>query len=319
MSINSKNSMMHPVYLPFSEEEVNEHFAETKKNGKCNQNDRHINYYSKSINRYSKYMKNNPDRRGKSIKEELSSPFQLEKDERFWTTSSLMTIYHSKNRQQDFIKLFKKAYGDQPPTEEIKSWENCFDENLRLFFEPNLPSPKKYKQCLKKNLENRQFIPYILDSAYEKKNKQEIKENLEGPTNVDALLINPNGFSVIIEAKVLSDISYSVTYDTMRNQIARTIDVMLEKNTKLCDPLDKRDTKETLFLLITPRCFQENPQSRFYGYKFNEYKKNPESIVKDLPHREPNELKDISKRLGWLTWEDLNEENKNCCKWLNMK
>ena len=256
-------------------------------------------------------MENNPITQGKPIPK---NDRQIEKDERFWTTSCLMTIYHSKNRQQELIKLFKKAYGDQPPTEKIKSWEDCFDENLRLFFEPNLPSPEKHKKWLRENLKNRHFIPYVLDSAYKEK-------NLEGATNVDALLINPkNNFSVIIEAKVLSDISYSVTYDTMRNQIARTIDVMLEENTTLCDPLNNRDPKETLFLLITPRCFQENPQSRFYGYKFNEYKNNPESIRADLPHREPNdELKDISKRLGWLTWEDLNEENKNCCKWLNIK
>ena len=313
MPINSNKSMMHPVYLPFSEEEVNEHFIEINKNNKYDQSDRHrhIDYYRKSISRYNEYTKNNQNRKGKSIRE-LKFPCQIEKDERFWTTSCLMTIYYSKNRQQEFIKLFKKEYGDQLPTKEIKSWEDCFDENLQLFFEPNLPSPEKYKKWLGENLKKRQFIPYVLDSACN-------KENLEGPTNVDALLLNPkNGFSVIIEAKVLSDISFSVTYDTMRNQIARSIDVMLEENTGLCNPLDKRDPKKTLFLLVTPRCFKENPQSRFYGYKFNEYKNNPERIITDLPHREPNELKDISKLLGWLTWEDLKEENENCAMWINI-
>jgi len=51
------------------------------------------------------------------------------------------------------------------------------------------------------------------------------------------MLINAiNGFAVIVEAKVLSDISYGVVYDTMRNQIARNIDVMLDTNNSLDDP-----------------------------------------------------------------------------------
>lgn len=143
------------------------------------------------------------------------------------------------------------------------------------------------------------------------------KVNLEGPTNVDAMLLNSkNGFAVVIEAKVLSDISYEITYDTMRNQIARNIDVMLEKNNKLCHPLDKRDPEKTLFLLITPKLFKDNPSSRLYGYKFNEYKTNPESLSGDLPHRTNCDWPNISRRLGWLTWEDFKSVNNNCCRWL---
>ena len=46
------------------------------------------------------------------------------------------------------------------------------------------------------------------------------------------MLINENGFSVLIEAKVMSDISCDVTYDSMRNQLARIIDVMLVNKEK---------------------------------------------------------------------------------------
>ena len=126
-----------------------------------------------------------------------------------------------------------------------------------------------------------------------------------------------NGFAVIIEAKVLSDISYEITYDTMRNQIARNIDVMLEENKGLCPPLNKREPEKTLFLLITPKLFKDNPSSRLYGYKLNEYKTNPEALSRDLPHRGNCDWQDISKRLGWLTWEDFKNVNKDCCQWLN--
>lgn len=129
--------------------------------------------------------------------------------------------------------------------------------------------------------------------------------------------MNPkNGFAVIIEAKVLSDISYEITYDTMRNQIARNIDVMLESNKELCDPLNKRDPDKTLFLLVTPKLFKDNPSSRLYGYKFNKYKTNPKSLSADLPHRKNCDWQNISSRLGWLTWEDFKSVNRNCCLWL---
>lgn len=185
-----------------------------------------------------------------------------------------------------------------------------------MFFEPNLPSPDSYKKWLNKNLHQRQFIPYVLDSAY-KKNKKELKRNLEGRTNVDAILLNSdNGFAVIIEAKVLSDISYDTTYNTMRNQIARSIDVMLDENKDLCHPLDKRDPEKTLFLLLTPQLFKDNPTSRLYGYKFNEYKTNPNSLSVDLPHRKNCNWLNISSRIGWLTWEDFKKVNKGSCRWL---
>lgn len=141
--------------------------------------------------------------------------------------------------------------------------------------------------------------------------------NLEGATNVDAMLMNSkNGFAVIIEAKVLSDISYEITYDTMRNQIARNIDVMLEENKELCHPLSKRDPKKTLFLLITPKLFKDNPSSRLYGYKLSDYKTKPVTLSGDLPHRKNCDWQNVSNRLGWLTWEDFKIVNNDCCRWL---
>ncbi len=154
---------------------------------------------------------------------------------------------------------------------------------------------------------------------WQKKNG-EFKDNLEGPTNVDAIIINSkNGFSTIIEAKVLSDISINVRYDSMRNQLAMNIDVMLESNGNLCEPLNKRDPDKTLFLLITPKLFKDNPTSRLYGYKFSEYKSNPVALENDIPHRkEENELKLIASRLGWITWEDIHEINKKYCPWIDI-
>jgi hypothetical protein len=301
--------MMHPIYLPFNEQELLSHFAEVRQNSECIKNVEHLEYYKRSIGRYDEYLKNTLDRKRKPLKE-MRKPCQIEKDERFWIATCMMTIFYSQNRRQELTELFRKAYGDIPPLRGLNSWVECFGEELHLFFEPNLPSPNSYKEWLLKDLTKRQFIPYVLDSA-------EGKLNLEGATNVDAILLNSkNRFAVIIEAKVLSDISYETTYDTMRNQIARNIDVMLEENRELCHPLDKRDPNKTLFLLITPKLFKDNPSSRLYGYKLSEHKTNPKSLSDDLPHRKNCDWQNISSRLSWLTWEDFKNVNKDCCPWL---
>lgn len=303
--------MMHPIYLPFTEQQLLSRFADVRKNGKCFKNVAHLKLYRDSIERYINYLANNPDRRKKSL-EEIRLPCQIEKDEKFWTAACMMTIFYSQNRRQELAELFRDGYGKSPPIRGLNSWKECFEGDLHLFFEPNLSSPKPYKEWLRDNLAKRQFIPYVLDSA-------EDKVNLEGATNVDALLLNSkNGFAVIIEVKVLSDISYEITYDTMRNQIARNIDVMLEENRGLRYPLNKRDPHKTLFLLITPKLFKDNPSSRLYGYKLSEYKIKPKSLSADLPHRKNCDWQNISSRLGWLTWEDFRNVNKDCCCWLNI-
>jgi hypothetical protein len=303
--------MMHETYLPFNEDKLKSHFAKVMINKEATDtSDGQIEYYRKSVRNYEEYVAKKPDRKGKPISE-LKTPCQMEKDERFWTASCLMTVFQSKNRVRELTNLFKKAYGDIPPINGIDTWEDCVEGELHLFFEANLPSPQQYKKWLRTNLGRQQFIPYILDS-------DDGRKNLEGATNVDAILLNSEReFAVIIEAKVLSDISCQVTYDVMRNQIARNIDVMLEPNENLCDPLNGRDPNKTLFLLLTPRIFKNNPESRLYGYKLVEYMRDPSSLGDDLPHRTDCDLEAISKRLGWLTWEDFKEVNPDCCKWLD--
>jgi hypothetical protein len=298
------------TYLPFTEEQLLNHFAKVKHRGECVRNDRNLSYYKNSIELYHRYLADNPDIKGKSLNE-MKRPCQIEKDERFWIASCMMTLFYDERRLQMFQKLFIEAFGGTPPLAGLNSWRECLDGDLALLFETTLPSPPSYKTWLQRNLHQRQFIPHVLSSAYGKR-------NLEGPTHLDSLLINPqNGFAVIIEAKVLSDISYQITYDITRNQIARIIDVMMETNKHLCEPLCKRDPERTLFLMLTPEMFKIHPSHRLYGCKFNDYKKNQESMTADLPHRKNLDWLKIRRRLGWLTWEDFHRTNSDCCPWLS--
>lgn len=300
--------MIHAIYMPFTEDQLLSHFLGVKE-GTPSEKAKYVNYYLDSIKRYDEFCSNNPDRRGKSFLD-MRLPCQVEKDERFWIASCMMTLFYSPHRTKKLVTLFRRAYGESPPVEGVRDWEKCLSGELHLFFEPSLPSPRSYRRWLLENLAQRQFIPYVLDSAYQ-------KQNLEGPTNADALLLNSeNGFAVIIEAKVLSDASCQIVYDTMRNQLSRNIDVMLEENDTLHPPLDKRDPSKTLFLLITPKVFKDNLTTRLYGYRFNEYKNDPTSLARDLPHKTNCDWESLSKRLGWLTWEDFRSVKRDCCAWL---
>lgn len=285
------------------------HFAKVKYRGECVSNDQHLSYYKNSIQLYHQYLADTPDQKGKPLSK-MKKPCQIEKDERFWTASCMMTMFYDERRLQMLQKLFIDTFGENPPLAGLQSWRECLDGELALFFETTLPTPPSYKTWLSQNLNMRQFIPHVLNSAHGKK-------NLEGPTHVDALLINPNnGFAVLIETKVLSDISNQNTYDATRNQMARIIDVMLEKNSHLCEPLCRRNPERTLFLLVTPEMFKIHPSHRLYGGKFIDYKKNQESLAFDLPHRRNLNWLEIRRRLGWLTWEDFHRTNSNCCPWL---
>jgi hypothetical protein len=301
--------MMHRIYLPFSEQVMRGHFAPVKVGQETlSTADKHLNYYRKSLENHIEFCAEKKERT--SLKDGRK-PCQVEKDEKFWTAACLMTVFHSVNAVAEWTRLLRRAFGDAPPVEGLDSWETCLRGELHLFFEANLPSPQVYKKWLRRNLTSRQFIPYILAS-------DDGEKALEGPTNVDGVLLNSeHGFAVIAEAKVLSDISHDVTYDVMRNQIARNIDVMLEDNGKLCPPLNARKANRTLFLLLTPRIFKNNPTSRVYGYKFNDYTTDPNSIGRDLPNRTDQDWRAVSGRLGWLTWEDFREVNSDCCTWLD--
>jgi len=310
------NAKMQDKYLPFNKKELLLHFAPVGK--ECKPNESQLDYYIRSIKNYEKYKKKNKNILGKPLCE-IKGPCQIQKDERFWTVNTLMNIYYSSNRFNELCKLSEKAFGEKVPSSiGINNWEDCFNtEDLKLYFEVDLPSPTIYKNNLyslykEDKIQEHQIIPFIIASAHEKK-------TLEGSTQVDALILNPdNGFNVLIEAKVLSDISIGITYDVVRNQIARNIDVMLASNKRLYNPLNKRNPKKSLFLLITPRIFKDNPASRLYGYKIREYKdknKGVDALKRDLPNRTKEKLQNIPSRIGWLTWEDFKEVNNKCSPW----
>jgi len=289
------------TYLPFDEGELKDHFLRGA--------DEQLRHFRESARSYHEYLNtNNPPVR----QDRARGPCQIEKDERFWTATAFMKMIKAPNRVEVLGALLSQAFGSRPPLGMFDDWQSCLTGDLQLTLEASLPSPPSYCSWLRENGSGQHFIPYV-----ERARKCNTGGDLEGATSVDAVIVNvDNGFALLIEAKVLSDVSTTVSFDVFRNQIARNMDVMLEDG-QGPKRLAARKAKHSLFALLTPRCFQTRPHSRLYGFLYEEYKRDPTTLARDLPHRDEN-WPSLARRLGWLTFEDVSEALPGACPWLKV-
>jgi hypothetical protein len=108
------DEVLDATYLPFTEELLLSHFAKVKQGDECVRNVEHLSYYKKSIQKYHRYLVANPDLKGRPLSE-MRDACQIEKDERFWVASCLMTLFYDDDRQQMLQQLFTMAFGETPP------------------------------------------------------------------------------------------------------------------------------------------------------------------------------------------------------------
>ena len=314
------HSVIHERYLPFSKEHLLRHFVGAA------DDERHLRYYQESADRYAEHMRGRAGEKVPLSLADMRSARQMEKDERFWVVACLMKYFHADDREDRLASLLASAFDTQTPPIDIPTWRECIEGNLHLFFEVDLPSPKAYCEALRAGRVKEHLIPYVREAA-----SRTSARALEGPTQVDAMLVNvDNGFAVLFEAKVLSDTSCHVSFDVTRNQIARNVDVMLEQPTSLEGPMgapilnqrrqavNSRKPDQTLFVLFTPDIFQRRRKSRLYGWLMDEYQSNPKTLADDLSHRKREDWTGVSKRLGWTTWEAANRLLPGSCSWLTV-
>ncbi len=285
-------SKMHDELMPFTPEQLGKYFQDSTSEDKDKYRNLQVQYFANSIRNYDSCDKNKDNPNYKTLR-------QAEKDERFFTTRAFVGMFESPNKQELVKQMLENAFGVKPPKGiGFKTWDDAIGTDIGLFLEYQVSSPKVYREYLAQNLKDRHLVEYVFDQA-KKKDSDEYRGNLEGSTHVDAYIFNPKTkFRVFIEAKYLSDISYDVSYDIARNQIARNIDCMLD------DPEYK-----SLFMLVTPQFFIDNPRTRLYGYKMSEYRADGELLQLDLPHRAlDKETKlNLPKQLAWVSWEELGE------------
>jgi hypothetical protein len=295
------SSVIDATYLPLTEVELNRHFLRGA--------DEQLRHFVDSANRYHKFLLDHQDDL-RVRQDRAKAECQIEKDERFWTATALMKLIGARDPLRVLTMLLTQAFGSRPPLAAFDDWESCLTGELRLALEASLPSPPSYCSWLRESGSSCHFIPYV-----ERARKRSIEGNLEGATSVDALIVNvDNGFALLIEAKVLSDVSTTVSFDAFRNQIARNLDVMLEDGQEP-EWLARREANRSLFALLTPQCFRNRPHSRLYGFLYEEYKGNSAALARDLPHRDEN-WPALAQRLGWFTFEDVNHALPGACPWL---
>lgn len=308
---------IHPIYLPFTEQQLRSHFCEVG-GGEGRDVDRHLKHYRKSAAAAQTHaarvgvgeaVTRADARRGR----------QMEKDERFWVACALMSLYYAeqgRDRAALFAKLLQRA--GLPPVAGFRSWEEALSGELRLCFEVHIPSPPSYRTWLQGHLDERVPIPYMREYATTAGSQP------EKASKVDAMLIAAdNGVAVAFEAKVLSDASSTVSYDMLRNQIARNIDILLDPNPQTLPPLNQRLPGRSCLVLLTPEIFTDRGAvgfhgGRLYSWRMRAYQNHPVDplLSQHLAHREPHELDGVAQRLGWATWEDCNGILPGSCPWL---
>ena len=98
------------IYLPFPEEHLREHFAPvgTDKTSA----DRHLDYYRKSVQAYRDWVTNAPAGSPAQQAQAKKRALQMEKDERFWIVTALMSFFHPRQRLPLVAALLRRCLGD---------------------------------------------------------------------------------------------------------------------------------------------------------------------------------------------------------------
>ena len=276
------------VYLPFTEGELKKHFVPSESD--------HIAYYKKRLGKRNEH------------------------NERFWIVTTLKSLVDAHRGGNEALDHLLTGCIGEPPRE-YSDWRSALGEKYRLFFEVAMPAPQQYRAFLKDHYREVTLnFPLMMTPGP--------GTQYEGKTWVDAVLVGETGVAVLFEAKVLSDISCRVKYDFTRNQIARNIDVMLERGHGQSGVplLRNREPLLTYFVLLTPSKFKrkENDSdepdyhdSRLYGWLMEEYKRNPAVLAKHLHHRnDDGTVERATQRMGWLTFEDCYAQLPDSCPWM---
>jgi len=121
-----------PVYLPFTEDQLQEHFKRV--NGSAD----HLTYYRKSA---ALRRAEDPPKSKLAI--------QMEKDERFWVVTTLKRLYDHRADGAALMTALEGCLGAPPVA--FCTWKEALAEPLRLYFEVALPAPARYRAHLREN------------------------------------------------------------------------------------------------------------------------------------------------------------------------
>jgi len=122
--------------------------------------------------------------------------------------------------------------------------------------------------------------------------RAKVLQPVEGSSEID-ISFHGREYLVFVEAKLGSDISLNTTYDPTRDQITRNIDCLLESA-----------MGRTAYFWL---CARDDGDQRAYVQLVREFRRNPESLWRKLPHRDPAEVRHVCNGLSIVLWRDLLE------------
>src|ERR1022692_138336 len=156
---------LHPIYLPFTEEQLLAHFAAVGTD--TTSADRHLAYYAQSAKTARDWEEHPASGTPAEVAKAQRHGLQIQKDERFWVVTALMSLFHARARVPVLAEMLRGCLGEVPPMEGLASWEQALgnQEELQLFFEVSLPTPPGYREYLAWRLDQRVLIPHVLNSA----------------------------------------------------------------------------------------------------------------------------------------------------------
>lgn len=113
---------------------------------------------------------------------------------------------------------------------------------------------------------------------------------LEAPCEVDLALTARTQIG-FLAARLGGDVRSTTTYDPQRNEIARTIDCLLEQ----------AGARTPFFWMLAA----DRGPERLYSRLIQRYREDPRELARDLPHRRPESLIPVAESLAIVAWRDL--------------
>ena len=216
------------------------------------------------VKKYRAWVENaNEARNTGSLDERLNQYDKAEELITFYTFAPLELREDKKEVIQGILKL---ANINEP-----------VEEPVSLSFEKELQPPKGYLKWLTNEV-SRHPVKYVREQG---RKHVERGRRLEANTHVDAVIETKN-LLILVEVKFTSDISCETSFNANRNQMARTIDVGIEKA--------KKKGKRLVVLLCSPSEFYHK-KSRLYYYKIQEYS-DFSKVKEDVVWRKLDEIEE---------------------------
>lgn len=87
--------------------------------------DKHLDYYRKSVQAYRDWATNPPGGAPAQRAQAKGRGLQMQKDERFWVVTALMSIFHAPKSLPVLAALLRRCLGEVPPMDGLASWERA--------------------------------------------------------------------------------------------------------------------------------------------------------------------------------------------------